>query len=154
MKFRFKLFIVLPMLCIFIGCKSQTIEEQITSTAKGVLSTIEQNDVKGFEKWIGVELSQIGKNTELITFDFKNIYTHYKKLLGKQPKIIITNEYNPLGSRKVIIPFTDSKNETMQLELYFGPSKFVPLTKIANYKVKESKSSSDSTTQPPGIIQP
>jgi hypothetical protein len=94
------------------------------------------------------------KNKEIVAFDFKKCKTAYDRYLaGKEAKVDITNEISSLGTRKVIIPFYngyDSVNKVanVRLELYFGPPNFVPLSKLANYKlVTENK-------QAPTIIKP
>jgi hypothetical protein len=123
-----------------LSCRAQTAEEQIETTSRNILSAIVENNEKKFQGFIGVDLSQIGKNEELLHLDFKKITSYYQQYVKERnPVIINTGDYNEAGNLKVAIPFnqqTDSTNlaDSVQLELYFGPPEFVPLNKIANNK--------------------
>lgn len=129
------------LLTIIAGCKAQTNEEKITETTNKVLAVLKNGNESEFQKLIGVDLIQIGKNKELLSNDFekcKSLYARYLK--NTKVEVLITDEYNELGNRKIIIPFYkgyDSVNNisNVRLELYFGPPNFVPLNKLANYKL-------------------
>lgn len=131
---------MMPMVTLW-SCHAQTVDKQIEDTSKDIITAIANNDEKKFKEMIGVELLQIGKNEELLHFDFEKISSLYSQYIkSRKPEIIITDQYNKLGNLKVIIPFYkgfDSTNNIrlVQLELYFGPPNFVPLNKIANYKI-------------------
>ena len=137
-----------------ISCKTQSNENEIRNTTNKVLVALEKGDEEEFEKLIGVELSQIGKNKELLNTDFekcKFLYTLYAS--SKKVDVIISDEYNELGSRKVILPIYkgyDSLNNisAVRLELYFGPPNFVPLEKISDYKIIVEQIHQSSTLMP------
>ena len=140
MSFK-RIFLILVIVCVgLIGCSAQSNEDQMTSTTERILKIIEKGDEEGFQDKIGVRLGMIGKDKESIHFDFQKIMKLYRRhLLGKKPRIIVTNEYNEAGNRKVIVPFVLGENpgatSEIRLELYFGPPRFVPLNKIAKYKM-------------------
>ncbi|MEK7225585.1 MAG: hypothetical protein AAB221_07870, partial [Bacteroidota bacterium] len=65
-------------------------------------------------------------------------------------------EYDQLGHRRVIIVFykgTDTANNISEvnLELFFGPPNFVPLTKISDYKIVVKNLKEKPITAPPNI---
>ena len=126
---------------LIVGCTAQTNDEKISKTANKVLSAIKNGNEKEFVELIGVEPRQIGKNKELLSHDFEKCkYLYNRYLKNHEVEVLITDEYNELGNRKVIIPFykgNDRANNTSEarLELYFGPPNFVSLNKLANYKL-------------------
>lgn len=127
---------------IFLGsCKAQTSEEKMLSTTNAILKSFETKDAQDFQNFIGVSLRQIGKTDEMIGNDFNKIkpfIVEYSK--NKKPKIEITDGYNDLGSKKVLIDFDDNKAVSeIELQLFFGPPNFVPLNKISNYKIIVNK---------------
>lgn len=150
--------ITLNLYFIFIAslfsCHGQTENEQIKFTTLKVIEAIQDNDESKFKRLIGVELLQIGKNQELLHYDFNRMNSLYNRYaIDSKPKINITNQYNELGSLKVIIPLSDiidslTSNNIVQLELYFGPPNFVPLNKISNYKIVINKDFNKSVVAP------
>ncbi len=137
-----KSFIYLVFTTILISCKAQTNEEKIRVTSSKIIEAIRAEDINTFKKLIGVSsLKVIGKDDESVEYDVKKIQNLYNQYLkDKKPKIIITNDYNNLGERKVEIPFyqgNDSINNIseVKLELYFGPPHLISLDKLSNYKL-------------------
>ena len=149
-----RIILLSALIILMISCKTQSNENEIRNTTNKVLVALEKGDEEEFEKLIGVELSQIGKNKELLNTDFekcKFLYTLYAS--SKKVDVIISDEYNELGSRKVILPIYkgyDSLNNisAVRLELYFGPPNFVPLEKISDYKIIVEQIHQSSTLMP------
>lgn len=139
---------------ILIGCKAQTNEEKMLSTTNNILNSFESSDSKQFQSFIGVSLRQIGKNEEMVSNDFEKIKSYiieYSK--NGKPKITITDGYNELGSKKVLVEFLNKTDSSTlaELQLFFGPPDFVPLNKISNYKFKGKKNLPDTPIIPPAI---
>ena len=149
-----RIILLSALIILMISCKTQSNENEIRNTTNKVLVALEKGDEEEFEKLIGVELSQIGKNKELLNTDFekcKFLYTLYAS--SKKVDVIISDEYNELGSRKVILPIYkgyDSLNNisAVRLELYFGPPNFVSLEKISDYKIIVEQIHQSSTLIP------
>lgn len=136
------------------GCHAQTVNKQIKETSLKIISSIEKEDEIGFKKLIGVDLAQIGKNQELLHFDFEKMKLFYRQYIkGRRPEIIITEQYDELGKLKVIVPFyrdfdSTSNTKLVQLELYYGPPNFVSLNKISNYKIVVDRKVRSFTSSP------
>lgn len=138
------------------GCRTQTNEQKIVATTDKVIDALESGNEKAFENLIGVELSTIGKDKEMVASDFKRSKTFYDRYLsGKRTRVLITNEYTPLGHRKVTIPIYkgfDSVNKVseIRLDLYYGPPNFVPLNKLSRYELVVVRDPSSDQLIPPG----
>ncbi len=143
-----KTLVIIYSLTFLVQCKAKTNEEKMKETANAVLKTFQLNRPSDFENMIGVKLLLIGKNSEIVKSDFYKYKSYYNRYLrNKVHKIDITDEYDDLGRRKVLVQIyrgydTVNNISEVQLELYFGPPQFVPLNKISSYKivVKENKS--------------
>jgi hypothetical protein len=138
-----------------VACRSQTNEEKMKETSGKAITAIRDGKEGDFEDLIGVELKTIGLNKEMLGNNLKKCKTFYDRYLaGKQPNIIITNEVNSLGKRKVVVPFYrgyDSVNKVseVRLELYFGPTYFVPLSKLSGYELIVEADRPTTVTAPP-----
>jgi hypothetical protein len=140
-----------------LGCRQQTYEEQMKETSDKVLATFKNGEEKDFARLIGVDLLTIGKNEEMVGLDFKRYKELYNRYLAnKQPEVVITNEIDNLGHRKVIVPFSNTydsveKTKTVRLELLFGPPQMVPLNKLSGYKMVVERNEAD---MPPLMAPP
>jgi hypothetical protein len=150
MKLSFLIYVIFSI-SVF-SCKGQSVDDEIKGTSREILNAISTGDEKKFKEKIGVNLMQIGKNEELLHFDFENLKSYYGEYLKNiNPNIIITDQYNEVGSLKVIIPFfktadSSKRIQSIQLELFFGPPNFVPLNKISKYNILVERKIDMSTT--------
>src|SRR5688572_8260199 len=120
------IFIVVALFTLS-GCKAQTDESLIKNTSSKILEAIKTKNVKKFKELIGVELDVIGKDDEFLQADLDELGLYYERYAkGTTPQTSITNEYDQLGRRKVILAFykgADTANNISEvhLELFFGP---------------------------------
>ncbi|MBI5856783.1 MAG: hypothetical protein HZB42_03950 [Sphingobacteriales bacterium] len=108
-------------------------------TTSKVLDAIRDGDINKFKNLIGVELEVIGKDEEFVQTDLDEFHLYYNRYIKvMKPNVLLTNEIDHLGSRKVIIQMykgSDIENNIAEiiLELFFGPPNMVPLNKISDY---------------------
>lgn len=136
------------LLLQILSCSSQTETEIITTTCNEVLVSIEKLDTTKFISLIGrAQLSDISKNEEIIGAE---ILRAQKLLLEIQdsttPRFFITNTYNFLGQRRVIVPLRRHKSDdgfrSLHLNLLFGPPNMFSLEKISGYSFVINESDS------------
>jgi hypothetical protein len=135
-------FFALLILTLMLGsCKSQTANEKINITSERIYNAILKNDSKQFISLIAYDnLLDMGKNAEIVKDDVQRYYTLFSESKCKiKHQIIVTETYNFLAQKKVMISFcvegqTSSKQE-MHLNLLFGPSDFFSLDKITGYEL-------------------
>ncbi len=133
-------YLLLLLLCLsLLNCKQPPKQVQIYTTAHNVLNAIKENDEQEFVSLIGIDLSSIGKDKEILNLDFKQIRTNYFQYIGNnEPEINITKKHDGIGRLIIEIPFYTKKDSTdshdnVKLVLLFGPRAFVPLNKISGY---------------------
>ncbi len=142
---------------ILSGCNGQSDETIMKNTSSKVLESIKSKNTKKFKGLIGVELDVIGKDDEFLQTDLDELGLYYERYTkNTTPPITLTDEYDQLGHRRVIIVFykgTDTANNISEvnLELFFGPPNFVPLTKISDYKIVVKNLKEKPITAPPNI---
>lgn len=135
-------FILLLLLSFqFVSCKSQTDTERIENTCREVIAAISQLDTSKFISLIGrSDLRDISKTEEMVGFDvtrFNQLFN--SKIDSFPPKFILTETYNSLGQRKVVVPIFEKMDgyirRTMHLNLLFGPPDYFSLDKLSGYSL-------------------
>jgi len=130
--------VLLFMLMNMCACHRPTRQEEILKTSNEVISALKENRESDFNRLIGVKLDMMGKDEELLHWD----YTQMRELISKYSNfdllpIRITNEFN--NSRLLVeIPVFKRKDtlsniKEVKLILFFGPPQLVPLNKISGY---------------------
>lgn len=136
-----KIILFFGIIIFFGNCKAQTINQKMISTSKAILNSIKDSNEKKFESLIGNKLSTISKDQERINADFENLVKYYHRYLKEgEPSLNILNGYNVLGNKEVEVVIFEGKDSInnitlVKLGLFFGPPKYVPLDKIANYEI-------------------
>jgi hypothetical protein len=137
------------------SCKAQSGEEKkVYNTSSKVLETIKSGNSGQFQDLIGVQLRTIGKDKSYVRSDYEDMKEYYDQYIktGK-PKIVITDEFDELERRKVVIPFYKGKKDSkgillVELQLFFGPPRFVPLDKLSGYQLIVRKTIDDFPEAP------
>ena len=134
-------------------CFGQSDQQKIEILVDSIIRIFKSGTVENFKNLIGVELKVIGKNEELLRFDFANIQNYFKKdsLLTKTETLysIIPNK---LGQKEVVFTFNKVGTHDLDkftLELFFGPPNINPLTKISGYRVSNLPVQTQIQVQPP-----
>jgi len=136
----YKWFFICCVLASAIGCQTSSKEDKIQATAQQVVQAIQYDNEKAFEALL-CDTAWKQENERNIELDFEKCKMLYDQFLkGKSINVIVTNEYNQVGCRKVVIPFSDKKDSTshvavVRLELYFGPEHIMPSDKIFRYEL-------------------
>ena len=111
-------------------------------TTNKVLTAIKEESEGQFSRLIGVELNVLGKNEELLHYDFKKLTSYYKRSATTQTLTpIILDTPNKMGQKavQIILGKADSNSNTaeeLKLLLYFGPPNLFGLDKITGYKIE------------------
>src|SRR5688572_6649747 len=122
------------------ACGQKPYNEQMIETPNKVLTAIKEESEGQFSRLIGVELNVIGKNEELLHYDFKKLTSYYKRSATSQTLTpIILDTPNEMGQKavQIILGKADSNSNTaeeLKLLLYFGPPNLFGLDKITGYK--------------------
>lgn len=129
---------MIMLFLIVVSCKSHTENETIYRVSQEVIESIQNKDVEKFKTLIGND--KVKKDTELISFNVSMIGDLFKEYYNnRKPLIEITDRYNFLGQKCVMIPIYEDKKDSsvseLHLNLLFGPSIFFPMDKITGYKL-------------------
>ena len=117
-----------------LACTTLTREEQINSTCKRIINSINKNDLRAFEKLVNED----PMDYEKMEFDFKNLHKMFiDHHINENSEIDISHLYNIAGQRLVRIPIdkTDTSSSMVRLNLFFGPPSINPLNQVSGYEV-------------------
>ena len=136
-----KIFILSLTFFLLTGCQAQTEKERMLETSHKIVETLRSGNEKDFVKFIGPELRVVGKDDEMIGFDFLKLKKYFKEYLDfAEPKYVFIDKPNSLGQKKIQVVFHQGipKSTTdydVRLDLEFGPPNFFPLSKISGYRI-------------------
>jgi len=131
------------LLLLLFSCNQKTQDEKILETTSEVLTIIKDNSETKFTSLIAIDLDAMGKDEELIHYDFNKLHGFYNKYVGdKQIKPVIIDTLNELGQKRVMLVFHKGTPDSeppydIRLDLYFGPPNLFSLDKISGYKIVE-----------------
>ena len=151
----FKVILICSMISLSCNSLTGTDSDKINNTVNGIISSLSENNEAKFKSYLTEHLQVSTKNDEMIHMDFVKCRKYFDLYLkNKKVKILQTDEYTNVGQQKIIVPFykgydTINNIKTVVLQLYFGPSQFVPLNKISDYEIIISRIKIDSIIVPP-----
>jgi hypothetical protein len=104
-------FVLFVVVNLTISCSAQSNEDRMVATTEKVIDAIKSGDAQKVEKLIGVELSTMGKDEEMLALDVKKCKAFFEKYLSKKKiSILLANEYSEFGKRNVIMPIYNGQN--------------------------------------------
>ncbi len=132
---------LLGIILFLSSCVKTTPKQKILGTSNDLISALKEDRESDFNKLIGVELSVIAKDDEMLHRDYTKIrryvqkYTSFDRLYAK-----ITDQYDDVSKLRVEIPIFKGMDSVenikeIRLNIFFGPPQFVPLNKISGYEL-------------------